>query len=106
MTIEEPAVEKFYNEIIVQFDTYEDIFGKIDDFKSFIQSPEKKEDEYVISTKLQDLNIHFQTDLFDLLFSSYSTKARISTLIAKANSHMLSLPNSHRRRMQMPLESN
>ena len=71
-TIDESKVEKFYNEIIKEFNNYGDILGKIDDFRSFIRSPEEREDGHVISTKISNISIYFQKELFEKLFYSIS----------------------------------
>lgn len=70
-TIDTSKIDRFYNGIVREFDNHEDIFGKIDDFRSLIQSSEEREDGYVISTKISNLGIYFQKELFEKLF--YST---------------------------------
>lgn len=66
--IDESKVEKFYNEIIGEFDEHESIFGGLNDFKDLIKSSEEREDEYVIPTKMPNICLYFQKELSEKLF--------------------------------------
>jgi len=66
--IDESKTTKFYNEVIVEFDKHEEIFGKLDDFKDLIKSSEEREDGLAVPTKLSNTSIYFQKELFENLF--------------------------------------